>query len=173
MEKCNTEELYLLHRQRLLSLIQSKVEDSQKAEDLLHDSFIKLQTCCEQGCECEKPKSYLFRTALNIVFDYIKRRKKKAVDLKSDLTEHGGKSSPTKETTTCDILSCINGFLDETSEENRTAFQQVDLLQIPQVQVAEELGVPLPTLKSRVQRTRKFLSQRLMDCCPDYQSKCL
>jgi len=26
MEKCNTEELYLLHRQRLLSLIQSKVE---------------------------------------------------------------------------------------------------------------------------------------------------
>jgi len=133
MEKCNTEELYLLHRQRLLSLIQSKVEDSQKAEDLLHDSFIKLQTCCE---------SYLFRTALNIVFDYIKRRKKKAVDLKSDLTEHGGKSSPTKETTTCDILSCINGFLDETSEENRTAFQQVDLLQIPQVQVAEELGVP-------------------------------
>jgi len=173
MEKCNTEELYLLHRQRLLSLIQSKVEDSQKAEDLLHDSFVKLETCCANGCECEKPRSYLFRTALNIVFDYIKRRKKKATNLTVDMNSYESQLNTNESTESCDLISCINGFLQETSQENRKAFEMVDLLQIPQVIVAEEQGIPLPTLKSRVQRTRKFLSQRLETCCPDYQKKCL
>ena len=172
MKTCNTEELYLLHRQRLLSLIQSKVEDVQKAEDLLHDSFVKLEKCCGGGCTCEKPKAYLFRTALNIVFDYIKKRRKRSnevIDIPQSLnhiTDQGEHSS-------CDLFSCINGYLDDTSQENRIAFEQVDLLQNPQVQVAEELGIPLATLKSRVQRTRKYLRKRLQTCCPDYRTKCL
>jgi len=173
MKKCNTEELYLLHRQRLLSLIQSKVEDSQKAEDLLHDSFIKLETCCANGCECEKPRSYLFRTALNIVFDYIKRRKKSSIDSNINLSEVEKEVSIVKKNETCDLISCLSHFLQETSEENRTAFTQVDFMQIPQVQVAEDLGIPLPTLKSRVQRTRKYLKIKLEDCCPDYKNNCL
>lgn len=172
MEKCNTEELYLLHRQRLLSLIQSKVEDAQKAEDLLHDSFVKLETCCTNGCECEKPRSYLFRTALNIVFDYIKRRKKQSIRFSNDPITAIQKTKD-QNVDYCDIIPCITSLLDETSEENREAFKQVDLFQIPQVQVAKEMGIPLPTLKSRVQRTRKYLSTRLTECCPEYQENCL
>jgi len=173
MEQCNTEQLYVLHRQRLLSLIQSKVEDAQKAEDLLHDSFIKLETCCSNGCECEKPRSYLFRTALNIVFDYIRGRKKNAVDLGMNLSQIEGNETTEEKNANCDLISCLTTFLQETSEENRMAFTQVDLMQIPQVQVAEEQGIPLPTLKSRVQRTRKYLKKRLDDCCPDSKNNCI
>jgi len=173
MEKCNTEELYVLHRKRLLSLIQSKVEDSQKAEDLLHDSFVKLETCCANGCECEKPRSYLFRTALNVVFDYLKRRKKKIVLLNAYQSDHSIPISRGENKTPCDVISCIFIFLQDTSEENRQAFEKVDLMQIPQVQVAKEQGIPLPTLKSRVQRTRKYLSERLTDCCPNYHENCI
>jgi len=173
MEKCNTEDLYILHRQRLLSLIQSKVEDSQKAEDLLHDSFLKLETCCTNGCECEKPRSYLFRTALNIVFDYIKRRRKKGVQLTNQLSGAVAPNRPETASYSCDLFACINTLLQDTSEENRIAFEHVDLLQFPQVQVAKELNIPLPTLKSRVQRTRKYLSQQLTTCCPNYKEKCI
>lgn len=173
MEKCNTEKLYVLHRQRLLNLILSKVEDSQKAEDLLHDSFMKLETCCENGCVCEKPKSYLFKTALNIVFDYIKKRRKKIIGLGEGIASQEVQASTPEKEDGCDLISCLNTFLEDTSEENRMAFEQVDLLQLPQVQVAEELGLALPTLKSRVQRTRKFLRNRLVNCCPDYKEKCI
>ncbi len=174
MEKCNTEELYLLHRQRLLSLIHSKVEDAQKAEDLLHDSFIKLQVCCDRECECERPKSYLFRLVLNTVFDYFKRKKKIRPNLKlyesnikeSDKTLEVGKQ-------TCDLMACITKFLNETSKENREAFEKVDLQQIPQVKVAKELNIPLSTLKSRVQRTRKLLKQKINSCCPNYITNCV
>lgn len=173
MAKCNTEDLYAQHRERLLSLIQSKVEDSQKAEDLLHDSFIKLQTCCDQNCECEKPKSYLFRLTLNTVYDYFKKKLKVKssfeMELPSNLkTEEAALNA--KEN--CDLYACIVNFLKETSQENRDAFTKVDIEQIPQVQVAEALNIPLPTLKSRVQRTRKFLKNKIEICCPDYANRC-
>ena len=171
-DRCNTEELYVLHRQRLLSLIKSKVEDSQKAEDLLHDSFVKIETCCNNECECAQPRSYLFRTALNIVFDYIRNRKKKGV-VPSSAIESIGTNEKSVTSGKCDLLSCINSFLQETSIENRIAFERVDMLQIPQVQVAKELDIPLPTLKSRVQRTRKFLKNKLNTCCPDSQTTCI
>ncbi len=172
MEKCNTEDLYHLHRERLLSLIKSKVEDSQKAEDLLHDSFMKLQTCCDAGCECERPKSYLFRLVLNTVFDYFKKRKKDQ-SRQHEFATINTLIEDEKVERQCDLLQCINQFLADTSLENRIAFEQVDLHQQPQVKVARALNIPLPTLKSRVQRTRKYLKKRIEDCCPDYHEKCI
>jgi len=171
MEKCNTEELYLLHRERLLSLIQSKVEDAQKAEDLLHDSFVKMQTCCDNDCECEKPKSYLFRMALNTVFDFFKKRKNEA-NSTGTLDYIQNKESDLDASDSCDLVQCINQFLKETSLENQIAFKRVDLQNIPQVTAAAELNIPLPTLKSRVQRTRKFLNEKISTCCPNFLENC-
>jgi len=171
METCNTEELYLLHRERLLSLIQAKVDDAQKAEDLLHDSFLKLQTCCNNDCECEKPKSYLFRMALNTVFDFFKKRKKEANSTGTlDYIENDESNLDTS--AFCDLVECIHQFLRETSPENQIAFSRVDLQNISQVTVAAELNIPLPTLKSRVQRTRKFLNQKISTCCPNFKENC-
>ncbi len=172
MKTCVTENLYNLHRERLLNLIQSKVEDVQKAEDLLHDSFIKLQTCCESGCECERPKSYLFRLVLNTVFDYFKKRKKHRSTnlLFSTMVQD---SAPTNHQDNCDLILCVNSFLNETTLDNRIAYEQVDLLQQSQVDVAKALNIPLPTLKSRVQRTRKFLKGRIEDCCQSNHARCI
>lgn len=171
MEKCNTEEMYHLYRERLLSLIQAKVEDTQKAEDLLHDSFIKLENCCDQDCECNQPRSYLFRLALNVVFDYFKKRKKDRLT-KIEFTRQIDSSNKDQSEASCDILKCINQFLTETSAENRIAYEQVDLLQKSQIEVAKSLKIPLPTLKSRVQRTRKYLKAKIENCCPDNKTKC-
>lgn len=174
MQECNTEELYRLHRNRLLSLIQSKVSDAQQAEDLLHDSFEKLENCCSNGCQCERPKSYLFRMALNVVFDFFKSSKKQRTKLK-EIPKRSEEENPafSKDDTSCDLIKCLDKFLDESSPENKEAFMLVDVQQIPQVEVAETLGIPLSTLKSRVQRTRKYLKNRLQSCCPDTQNHCI
>ncbi len=173
MKQCNTEELYGQYRERLLSLIKSKVHDSQEAEDLLHDSFVKLQTCCDNNCECASPKSYLFRSVLNTVFDFFKKKKKEKLSFEEIMASKKW-NDPIESNcdAECDLISCLNGFLKETSEENRIAYEMVDLNQNAQVQVADELGIPLPTLKSRVQRTRKFLKEKLATCCPDYLENC-
>ena len=175
MKACNTEELYTSNRQRLLSLIQSKVHDSQKAEDLLHDSFEKIDTCCAEGCVCESPRSYLFRTALNTVMDFFKKRKKENITetnlelISDEITKEPRLLHDEK----CDLIDCINDLLKDMSEENRQAFTMVDIEQRSQVEVAEELGLSISTLKSRVQRTRKVLKQKLENCCPDFRKNCI
>lgn len=174
MKECNTEELYASNRQRLLNLIQSKVHDSQKAEDLLHDSFEKMYTCCD-GCVCESPRSYLFRTAINTVMDFFKLRKKEK-NTESNLefiSDEKAAEPPLLDSEKCDLITCINDLLKDMSEENRQAFTLVDIQQRPQVEVAEELGLSISTLKSRVQRTRKVLKQKLENCCPEFRQNCI
>ena len=175
MKECNTEELYISNRQRLLSLIQSKVQDSQKAEDLLHDSFEKIDTCCANGCVCESPRSYLFRTALNTVMDFFKKRKKENnTEANLELISEGFSEEPQlNESEKCNLIDCVNELLEDMSEENRQAFTMVDIQQRPQVEVAEELGLSISTLKSRVQRTRKVLKHKLENCCPDFRKNCI
>ena len=152
-------------------MIQSKVQDSQKAEDLLHDSFEKIDTCCEKGCVCESPRSYLFRTVLNTVVDFFKKRKKENnIELISDeITEEPRLLDDEK----CDLMDCVNYLLKDMSEKNRQAFTMVDIEQRSQVEVAEELRLSISTLKSRVQRTRKVLKQKLENCCPDFRKNCI
>lgn len=169
---CNTEELYRLHRKRLLLLIQSKVDDAQKAEDLLHDSFEKLEQCCRSGCECERPKSYLFRMTLNLITDFFRSSRKRFTPI--DHLQIKGKSVvPFENESSCDLFKCIDRFLEDFSPENREAYLKVDVQQMPQIKVAQELGIPISTLKSRVQRTRKHLRKRIEDCCPDFKEKCI
>lgn len=172
MKACISEDLYKLHKDRLLALIQSKVQDTQQAEDLLHDSFERLESCCAEGCECERPKSYLFRIAMNRVMDFFKARKKEAA-LHSEFSMEASAITPSNDTSKeCDLLECINNSLAKMSLENRIAYTLVDIEQRSQVEVAKSLNIPLSTLKSRVQRTRKALREEFEECCPNLEVNC-
>ena len=174
MEKCNSKELYEQHRNRLLSLIQSKVQDSQNAEDILHDSFVKLETCCQNECECEQPKSYLFKIAMNTVMDFFKRNKKKK-SIENSIEPNSSNTSDKREDNSmaCDLYECIYQNLNRMTPENREAYILVDIEEIPQKEVAERMGIPFSTLKSRVQRTRKALKKEIEHCCQNPQIDCI
>ena len=170
MDKCNPDELYRQHSIQLLNLIQSKVKEHQDAEDILHDSFLKVQTCCTNNCQCEYPKAYLYKIAMNGVADFYKKRKVVA------LHDSSYKSSTVPNNSTshsCDLYEWINTTLDTLSPANKEAYTLVDIENRPQTEVAKLLGIPISTLKSRVQRTRSILKSQLIACCPDYREVCI
>jgi len=160
--RCNTESLYKTQKDRLLNLIQSRVENKEQAEDIVHDTFEKFENCCQAGCECEYPKSYLFKMALNTVADFFRRKKKvKKVELKTEcnaIEEIDQKELP------CDVYECVYLYLEKLSPENQQAYIMSDIQNIPQNEIAAELGIPVSTLKSRVQRTRTYLKQEFEKC---------
>ena len=55
--------------------------------------------------------------------------------------------------------------VERLPEAHREAVHRVDVLGQPQAEVAEALGIPYSTLKSRVQRGRAKLREAFFQCC--------
>jgi len=163
---CHSETQYLEHRQRLLSFINSRMRNNDVAEDILQDIFLKFEKCCRKDCECDSPKSYLFKMALNAIADYYKNQKKErtAQEMLSIEQELYGDPAAFP----CDVYQCTYQFLSTLSQENQQAFIRSDIENIPQKQIAEEIGIPVSTLKSRVQRTRNYLKNKFEECLNNF-----
>lgn len=87
--------LYNVHRQDLMQLLQSVVKDREVAEELLHDTFIKL-TSMPTLDVIRKPRPFLIRVARNLALDYLRQQKSRptveieeaGVELIAELPEH-------------------------------------------------------------------------------------
>ncbi len=66
-----------------------------------------------------------------------------------------------------DLHDCLAGLINGMSFEDRTILHEIDLNQTRQTDFAAKNTLALPTVKSRVQRARKRLRDRLIACCPD------
>ena len=157
---CSTQELYQLYRRQLLDLINSRIKDQELAKDILHDAFEKIEKYCQRGSTCDYPRSFIFRTVINTISDHYRQQKcssRVSIDDFTLVFEDSMEQS-------FDVYACISEFLKNTSLHNREAFMLVDIQQMPQTEAAKKLQIPLSTLKSRVQRTRKFLKEEFISC---------
>ena len=164
--KCNTETRYTKNREKLLYFIQSRVKNNTESQDILHQTFLKFEECSQKGCQCDYPTSYLFKMALNAIADFFKKKKKESlveenINVDFDICDEYSEFP-------CDVYECTYQFLSKLSKENQDAFIKSDIQNIPQKEIAQELGIPISTLKSRVQRTRSFLKNEFEECLKNY-----
>ncbi len=97
--------------------------------------------------------------ARNALADRL-RLARETVELPEDL------SAETDEAATVDSLAvCLPRVLSELSPEDREAITLCDLEGLPQDEYARRKGLSLPGAKSRVQRARKRLRERLTQGC--------
>lgn len=60
----------------------------------------------------------------------------------------------------------MDEFKKDLDPKYQEALQLVDIEGITQVELASRLGISISGAKSRVQRGREQLKQKLIDCCP-------
>jgi RNA polymerase sigma-70 factor (ECF subfamily) len=63
------------------------------------------------------------------------------------------------------LAACVRPFVGMLPQPYREAIELVELGGLTQVEVAERLGIPVSTMKSRVQRGRVQLRELLEQCC--------
>ncbi len=111
---------------------------------------------------------WLFTIARNAITDHLRARKPRsagdAVPPSDDTPEAEAIASEVE------ILRMLVGRWLEASvaalpEPQREAVHRVDVLGQRQADVAEALGIPYSTLKSRVQRGRLEVRERFLNCC--------
>jgi len=147
------------HEGELRRWLISRLGSSADAEDLLQDVFEKAMLQGEQFCSVENARAWLFRVARNTLIDSY-RMQRDQVELPDDLSHDEAESDAVE-----DLSECLPRVLSELSADDREAITLCDLDGISQQRFADLKGISLPAAKSRIQRARKRMRQRLEIGC--------
>jgi RNA polymerase sigma-70 factor (ECF subfamily) len=130
-----------------------------EAEDMLQDLFVKAMRQGERFCAIANARAWLFQVARNALADRM-RLKRETIELPADL------ASEVEDVATVDsLVACLPRVLAELSPQDREAIVLCDLEGLPQDEYARRTGLTLPGAKSRIQRARRRLRERLTQGC--------
>ena len=138
-----------------------RVADAHAAEDLVQDTLAKLAAQLRSKPPAGPLQAWVLRVARNAIVD---RHRRQAVAT-APLESLAASEADAERAERAPLLAAFRSFLQDLPPEQREAVEATELDGIRQKALAEQLGVPLSTVKSRVQRGRKRLEQALHDCC--------
>ncbi len=147
------------HEAELRAWLRGRLGNTQDAEDMLQDLFLKALRQDKKCCEIRNARAWLFEVARNAIADRLRLRKEQ-VELPDDLPFEAD------EPVAVDTLAqCLPRALAELSHDDRDALTLCDLNGMNQAAYAELRDLTLPAAKSRLQRARKRLREHLTNVC--------
>lgn len=161
MSTRNFQQIYDRFGNRIRRFVSQKVSDSEYIDDLVQDIFLKIHNHIDELDDHEKLDRWVFRIAKNRVIDYYRTHGKEHV---SDFAEPV--ASP-GELTEYDLVfsNDIREWIDRLPETYRQVIKMTELENRKYAEVAGELSLSVPAVKSRVLRGRYQLKQMLLKCC--------
>jgi RNA polymerase sigma-70 factor (ECF subfamily) len=155
------ESLWRDHRARLVRFVTRRVEDASTAEDIVHDVLVRAYGKRDTLRSGQKFEQWLYQITRNAVIDHYRARRPSAelpADLAAPATE-GGRAAREE------LAGCLGPLVQALPEPYRDAVVLSELRGLTQRETARRLGLSLSGAKSRVQRARQMLHERLLDCC--------
>lgn len=153
-----TQDIWTTYSEDLKRFIFNKVNDKAAAEDVLQDTFIKIHVKLHTLKDITKLKSWLFSVARNTLINYF-RSTNKTFEIAGFETETNSEIKAHTE------KDCLQGILKNLPKKYRDPIYLSDIKGLKQQDIAEQLHLPLSTVKSQIQRARKQIAQGFMDCC--------
>jgi len=154
-----TKTIWKLYADAIKHFIQSKVKDAAVTDDLLQDTFIKVHTKRESLKDESKLKSWVFSIARYTVYDYFRQNK---ITLEIEDNTFLAEDIENNEHTEKD---CLRGIIKNLPKKYQTPLFLADIKGMKQAEIARQLQLPLPTIKSQIQRARTLIAKGFMDCC--------
>ncbi len=148
------------YKDRLMNVISRMLSSTEEAEDIVQETFVRVyqhrQSFNFQHCF----STWIYTICLNLARNELRKRKKfKFFDI-GDMQGHESEIAVEMKLPTR-IPEMIDSAVKELPEKYRTAFLLRDVQEMPYEEVAKALGVPLGTVKSRVNRARLILRDKL------------
>lgn len=154
----DTKNLWTLYADDIKHFILSKVKDVVIADDLLQETFIKVHTKLHLLKDETKVKAWLFSIARYTVMDYFRAQQLTYELTDEEMVFEDHNFEHTRE-------DCLRGIIKRLPRKYRDPLFLADVKGLKQRAISEQLHLPLPTVKSQIQRGRKLISQGFMDCC--------
>lgn len=145
---------------KLGQFIRGRVADPTTAEDMLQDVFVKLQSHLDEFHDPAKVQGWLFLVARNAIIDYYRTRKKT-----TEMPESLPAEPPENDLEVEELKAAFRRIIYSLPEPYRDALVLTEFEGLTQDELAKRLGISLSGAKSRVQRGRELLKERLLDAC--------
>lgn len=159
-------EIWLKFSHPVKDFIRNQTHNADVTDDILQEVFIKIHQNLHLLKDEERVAGWVFQIARNTVLNYFRTQKKHLENQEFHLQQTEGESH-FKENDLNEIVGIwLEEFKKDLDPKYREALQLVDIEGITQVELAHRLGISVSGAKSRVQRGREQLKQKLIDCCP-------
>lgn len=152
------EALYCDHHSWLKGWLLRRLGNAEQAADLAHDTFIRLLSSERVPATLHEPRAYLTTVAQNLVSNHWRREKLEKAYL--DALAHapaGLAPSPEEQAILLETLLELDQLLDGLPAIVKRAFLLSQLDGQTHAQVAEALGISVPTVK-------RYLVKALQRC---------
>ena len=130
-----------------------------EADDLVQETFLRVHQHLDALEESESLAAWIGRIARNVLADHGRRHREPTSD---ELEPAEPSPEPDLERT---VAGWLEGHFCELDPADAALLRRVDLEGASQHALAAELGLSASGLKSRVQRARARLRERLEACC--------
>ena len=152
-------------RASLNSYVRNKV-DVDVLEDLVHDILLRVLQNEDKLSELENPLAWIYTIAKNRITDYY--RKQARINTTSeldDLEQENFGSDILPDSMDNEFTKCLRPLIERLEPKYKEALLLIDFNDIKQSDAAEQIGISLSGMKSRVQRGRAKLKEELLACC--------
>ena len=159
-------ELVKRYKDRLLNFIFRYFNNREQAEDVVQDTLIKLYTHASYYKNIAKFSTWIFTIAKNNALTELRKNKRKQTD--SLWTEDGQVIDINSKEQSLDVkvqneiaIDQLNKFLDEIPENFRMAVVLRDFQELSYDEISKILEIPIGTIKSRINRGRIQLAEKM------------
>lgn len=148
---------------QLKKFIAGRVRDQGDVEDILQDVFLKIHRSISQLKNRDKLSTWVFQITRNAITDYYRYNQKSPAAETADLESFIQEVSP--HDVQAEVATWLPPMIEQLPEKYREALRLTDIEGLTQQQLADRLNLSLSGAKSRVQRAREKLKDRLLQCC--------
>jgi len=160
-------EIYDQYYSKVRRFILTIVKDESLADDLIQDTFIKIQQNLQGLRDPSKLSSWIFRIAYNLCQDHF-RLSKAALNGESideeTLIESPGEDIQ-RELEQREMGRCVQDQVNLLPEPLRAVLVLFDMMEFSHQEIADTLGISIDNVKVRLHRARKKLKDILKEKC--------
>jgi RNA polymerase sigma-70 factor (ECF subfamily) len=152
---------------RLLAFIARRVPDRDSAEDILQEVMLRIHRHAGDLEDSAAVGAWIHQIARNAIADHYRHaatRREQPSGVVLDGQAPAAAEAPSGELRS-ELAGCLRPLIERLASPYREAITLTELDGISQTAAAEDLGLSVSGMKSRVQRARAQLGELLVSCC--------
>lgn len=147
---------------RLLNFVGRIVTDRETAEELIQETFMRIFNQKNSYTPEYAVSTWIYTIALNLARSELRKRKLRRFLSLDFIKEEADVELADKINLKAESLApIVQRAIEKLPDDYRTAFVLCDIQRLPYQQIAEVMRVPVGTVKSRINRARSMLRDKL------------